>query len=46
MSGHTGSFDEAICVSFLIEDKKLLENMIKSGIKSKMVSKNNLIIKL
>lgn len=46
MSGHTGSFDEAIWVSFLIDDEKLLENMIKSGIKSKMVSKNNLIINL
>ena len=46
MSGHTGSFDEAIWVPFLIDDEKLLENMIKSGIKSKMVSKNNLIINL
>ena len=43
MSGYAESFDETKYISFLIKDEELLKNTIKSGIKSEIVLKKDLI---
>ena len=46
MSAYRRDFDKTKYMSFFIKDDELLKNMIKFGKKSKIVSKNNMIVNL
>ena len=46
MSSYRREFDRTKCISFLIKDEKLLENIIRLGKKSATLSKKNLTVNL